>query len=98
VEGRAGPAIESILVNRLAFLPEAGRTLAAPSVQLRLATTEIVDAETTSCTLTYRGKPLPRAGDGWLIPGEYRRKRLLLTVTATYGGATRTVAVPVTPR
>jgi hypothetical protein len=92
------PSIESILVNRLAFLPEAGRPLAIPAVRLRLDSSEIVDAETTSWTLTHRGRPLPRTGDGWLIPSELRKKRLLLTVTATYRGANRTVALPVTPR
>ena len=92
------PVIESLLVNRLAFLPEAGKTLPAPSVRVRLWTNEIVDAETMACTLSYRGKALPRAGDGWLIPKDYRTKRLLLTVTASYHGATRTISLPVTPR
>ncbi len=98
LEREQPPVIESILVNRLAFLPEAGKKLPAPTVQVRLWTNEIVDAETMSCTLTYRGKALPRAGDGWLIPKDYRTKRLLLSVTATYNGATRTISLPVTPR
>jgi hypothetical protein len=94
----AEPSIASILVNRLAFLPEAGKALAVPAVRLRLGSSEVVDAETTSWTLTHRGRPLPRSGDSWLIPREYRKKRLLLTVTATYRGANRTVSLPVIPR
>jgi hypothetical protein len=92
------PTIESILVDRLAFLPEAGKLLAVPAVKLRIDTGAIVVPETTSCALTYRGRTLPRDVDGWTIPTDHRSRRLLLTVTATYRGATRTLTVPVTPR
>jgi hypothetical protein len=92
------PTIESILVDRLAFLPEAGKRLLAPVVKLRVDTGDIVAPETMSCALTYRGQALPQDGDGWTIPLDHRSKRLLLTVSATYRGATRTLSLPVTPR
>jgi hypothetical protein len=92
------PTIESILVDRLAFLPEAGKRLLAPVVKLRIDTGDIVAPDATSCALTYRGRTLPRDLDGWTIPKDHRSRRLLLTVTATYRGATRTLTLPVTPR
>jgi hypothetical protein len=95
----AQPTIDTILLNAHAFVPRAGKTLSIAPVQVRLSTNEIVAAESASSTLTYRGKRLAPAGpSAWKIPRTYRKKRLELTVTASYRGATSTVSVPVTPR
>jgi hypothetical protein len=95
----AQPTIETILLNADAFMPRAGKTLSIPPVQVRLSTNEIVAAESASCTLTYRGKRLaPVRPSAWRIPRAYREKRLELTVTASYRGATSTISLPVRPR
>jgi hypothetical protein len=95
----AQPTIDTILLNAQAFVPRAGKTLSIAPVQVRLSTNEIVAAESASCSLTYRGKRLaPDGPSAWQIPKAYRKRRLELTVTASYRGATSTISLPVTPR
>jgi hypothetical protein len=91
--------IRSVLVNATTLLPKAGKVLSIAPLQVRLTTNEIVTADSMTCSLTYKGKPLARRGScTWTIPAALRKKKLLLSVTVTYRGATSSLTLPVSPR
>ncbi len=93
------PSIQSVLLSASALIPKAGKTLAIPSVQVKLSTNQIVSADSVTCTLTYKGKAIAPVGTcAWKIPKAYRKKRLVLTLNASYQDATSTLTLPVFPR
>jgi hypothetical protein len=95
----ATPQIQSIMLPLGALVPKAGKTLAVPSLQVKLSTNQVVSADSVTCTLSYRGKAIHPVGTcAWKLPKADKKKRLALTITATYQGATATMTVPVIPR
>jgi hypothetical protein len=91
--------IRSVVVNATALFATAGKTYAVRGVQVRLSNDQIVPADSTTCVLAYKGKALkPLTTCTWKIPRIYRKRRLMLTVTATSGGSTGTIKLPITPK
>jgi hypothetical protein len=91
--------IRSVVVNATALFATAGKTYAVRGIQVRLSNDQIVPADSTTCVLAYKGKPLkPLANCVWKIPKIYRKKHLILTLTATSSGSTSTIKLPVTPK
>jgi hypothetical protein len=73
--------------------------LAIPSLQVKLSTNQIVTADSIACTLTYKGRALQPVGTcAWKLLKSYRKKRLVLKLTAFYQGTSRTIALPIRPR
>jgi hypothetical protein len=95
----AKPEIRSVMITATSLLPKAGKVLTVSPVQLLLTTKEVVTSESMTCSLTYKGKPLAqRSLCSWKIPAALRKKKLVLSITATYQGATSSVTLPVSPR
>ncbi|HEY3542334.1 MAG TPA: hypothetical protein VGK79_07310 [Gaiellaceae bacterium] len=95
----AKPSIQSVLLGARAILPRGGRTFALGSVQVKLSTSEIVTADSLTCSLTRKGEPLAPVGTcAWKIPESLKRQVLVLTVTAGYQGAEGRITLPLVPR
>jgi hypothetical protein len=93
------PQISGVVIPATALFPKAGKVFRVSGIQVRLASNEIVAADSVSCSLAYRGAMLKSARPcAWLIPKQYRKKLLTLTLTVSYGGATKTITLPVRPR
>jgi hypothetical protein len=98
-QGAERPEIRSVLVNATALLPKAGKVLTIAPPQLVLTTRKVVPADSMTCSLTYKGTILAARGScTWRIPVALRRKNLVLSITVTYQGATRSLTLPVRPR
>jgi hypothetical protein len=95
----AKPEIRSVVINATSLLPRAGKIFTIPPVQVMLTSSEIVTSDSMTCSLTYKGKLLAqRAPCSWKIPSALRNKKLRLSLTVVYQGATSSVAFPVSPR
>ena len=79
------------------LLAKAGKVLRVPPLQLVLTDGTITTADSQTCTLKLKGKKLPALAGGcaWKIPKAGKKKRLVLTITYSYGGASRTTSWPV---
>jgi hypothetical protein len=79
-----------IVAMRAGFVPgqpRAGRAFALASPTLRLSSGQMVAPASYSCRATLAGKVLRAAGKcRWTLPRNARNKRLVVTVTASYGG------------
>ena len=99
VGGRRRQRPWSVLLNATSLLPKVGKVLTISPVQVMLTTQEIVTSDSMTCLLTYKGKPLvQRALCSWKLPVALRKKKMTLSVTVTYQGATTSVTLPVSPR
>ena len=97
----ATPAtLKAVLAPSGGFAAKAGKVLRVPSLQVRLTDGTTADADRQTCSLVYQGKKLaPLAGGcAWKIPKAYKRARLTLTVTVSYGGKTVSKSWNVSPR
>lgn len=79
--------------------PRAGAILDARLIRAVLSSGDIVRPR-VRCTLKYRGKALKplEGGCRWRIPRNLRRKKLVLTITLSYGATTLTRTLPVSVR
>jgi hypothetical protein len=74
--------------------PAAGRRFGVRSVAGKLADGSTVTLEAYTCAARLAGKTAPPAGRcSWLIPRGAAGKRLVLTITAAYGGSRRSRSV-----
>ena len=95
----ATPEINAIVLSLSALFPKAGATFSISAPQVRLATGDIVAADTVTATLSYKGQALKPAGQlAWKIPKSYKGRHLVLKVTAVYGSSTKSISLTVTPR
>jgi hypothetical protein len=93
------PTVRSIVIGAVSLFPKAGRIFAFPLLQVRLTDNETVRADSETCTLSYKGKTLrPVRVCAWKLPVSLRKKNLVLKLTITYHGTTRTLMMPVSPR
>lgn len=92
------PTVKALLIPSGVLLPKAGKVLRVPRLQLLLTDGTSVPVETQTCTLKYKGKKLPSSGGcAWKIPTAYKKARLVLTITYTFGGFLKTTSWPVYP-
>jgi hypothetical protein len=81
------PQIVAIRAGFAPAQPRQGKAFALASPTLRLSTGEMVPPQAYSCRATLGGKALKAAGRcKWNIPKKSKGKRLVITVSATYGG------------
>lgn len=95
----ATPTVKSILLPGVVLFPKAGKVLRVPRLELTLSDGSIVRATSQSCELAFKGKKLPALAGGcaWKIPKAYKKKRLVLRLTLSYGDETKTVSWPLIP-
>lgn len=85
------PEIVSIRASFAPGQPQQGKAFALAAPTLRLSSGQEVAPQAYSCKATLGGKALKAAGRcRWAIPKKSKGKRLVVTVTATYAGATAT--------
>jgi hypothetical protein len=83
------PQIVAIRAGFVPAQPRQGKAFALASPTLRLSSGQMVPPEAYSCRATLGGKALKTAGRcRWNVPKKSKGKRLVVTVTATYGGVT----------
>ena len=84
------PTLKSIQLPAGALVAHSGKVLRLPALTVRLSDGTVADPDTQACTLKYKGTQIaaPAGGCSWKIPKPYKRARLVLTVTVTYGAKT----------
>jgi hypothetical protein len=94
------PTVKALLIPSGVLLAKAGKVLRVPRLQLLLTDGTTATADTQACTLKLKGKKLPALAGGcaWKIPKAYKKARLVLTITYSYGGKAKTTSWPVYPR
>jgi hypothetical protein len=93
------PKVKALMIPSSVLLPKAGKVLRVPRLQLLLTDGTSVPVDSQRCTLKYKGKKLPAIGGScaWKIPKAYKKARLILAITYTFGGFAKTTSWPVTP-
>jgi hypothetical protein len=83
------PEIVAIRAGFVPGQPRSGKAFALGAPTLRLSSGQMVAPESYRCKATLGGKALKAAGRcRWTIPKKSKGKRLVITVTAVYGGVT----------
>jgi hypothetical protein len=94
----AAPTIRSIAVVASSLFPKAGRAYVVAQPKVRLTDDTLVAPDSAACTLTWKGKALkPTHTCAWKLPLAVRHRHLLLKLSVTYHGETRTITLPVVP-
>jgi hypothetical protein len=87
-----GPDLRGLLVQPAPVSgPRAGKLFSVTLVGIRVATTVVPQPDSYNCRATLAGKPFAGTGTGgctWKLPPKSRGKKLSLTVSASYEGAT----------
>ncbi|MCW2964631.1 MAG: hypothetical protein JWO17_1883 [Actinomycetia bacterium] len=93
------PRVKALLIPSGLLFAKAGKVLRVPPLRLLLIDGTTVTADSQTCTLTFKGKKLPALAGGcaWKIPKTYRKARLVLKISYSYGGATKSTSWPVYP-
>jgi hypothetical protein len=92
-----GPMILSVAITMTpSFGPKAGKPFSVKVAGVKVppestGVSVLPHPDTTSCKATLAGRPLAGTGCSWKIPKTARGKRLAVSVTVTYQGASRTV-------
>jgi len=95
----AAPTIAGVVVRAHVLLPKAGKRFTVPAPQLRLSDDEVVAPDSYACTLRNHGRLVkPVAKCSWKLAKATKGKQLTLKLVVHYGGASRTLALSVTPR
>jgi hypothetical protein len=96
-----GPNIHGIVTQLKPTLPKAGRRFAIVVGGLKVGPDQAISVlpqpDSYSCRAKVAGRVLKGTGTGkcsWLIPKKARRKQLVVTLTLSYQGATRTFKFP----
>ncbi|MFL5928877.1 MAG: hypothetical protein ACJ77E_18250 [Gaiellaceae bacterium] len=86
----ATPSLKGIRLPVGALVAHAGKVLRLPALTVLLSDGTIADPDTQTCALKYKGQRIAAVAGGcaWKIPKAYRKARLVLTVTVSYGGKT----------
>lgn len=85
------PEIVAIRAGFVPGQPRSGRAFALSSPTLRLSSGQMVAPQTYTCRATLAGRVLRATGRcRWTIPRRSGGKRLVITVTAAYGGVSAT--------
>jgi hypothetical protein len=85
----AAPTITRLVLPASSVLPKAGTTFTFRIAQVMLSTKELAAPDRVTCKATLAGKALASTRPGgctWKLPKTARRKTLVVTVTAAYGG------------
>jgi hypothetical protein len=85
----AAPTITKLVVPASSVFPKAGATFTFRISQVMLSTNELTAPDRVTCKATLTGKALASTRPGgctWKLPKTARRKTLVVTVTAVYGG------------
>jgi len=93
------PKVKALLLPSAVLFVKAGKVLRVPRLQLILTDGTTAKTDTQTCTLKLKGKNLPALAGcfAWKIPKADKKKRLLLTITYSYGGVSKTTSWPVVP-
>jgi hypothetical protein len=82
------PKIKSVAAAFAPAKPKAGKRFAVGATRVGLVTGETVAPSTKRCTAKLAGKALKPAGNcAWLIPKTAKGKRVVVTITVSYGGS-----------
>lgn len=94
----AAADIRSVLVGAASYFAKAGSRYTVSVPNIRLSDDTIVTPDSATCTLTWKGKALkPLRTCGWKLPLAVKKKHLVLKVTVSYHGTTRTLTLPIVP-
>jgi len=92
-----GPDIQGVTITtKPAFGPKAGKRFAIEIAGLKLPPSDqpvsiLPQPESTTCAATLAGRRLAGSGCSWKLPKKARGKSLVVSVTVTYQGASKTI-------
>jgi hypothetical protein len=84
------PVLDTLAARWSPAKPKAGKTFRLASTQLRLEDGTVVKADSITCVAKLNNKRLAGTRCVWRLPKSAKGKRLVVTITARYKGASAT--------